>query len=373
MGTKILVIEDADALRKDIMEMLSFEDYDVEGANNGVNGVNLARSWHPDLIICDIMMPELDGYGVLAELRRDGAGLTIPFIFLTAKTDKSDMRLGMDLGADDYLTKPFTAQELINCVRKRLEKVTELNRISEEKLDELRENIILALPHELRTPLTGILGFADILMMDSNDMSGDKIAEMARYIHSAAQRLYRLTENYVVYAQLEVLKSDNPRAELLSQFATGEVRSLVENVAFQQAQYYRREADLELSIDDNAAIKMIDENLKKVVLELLDNAFKFSAPGRPVSVEGVFQDDHYTLTIMDHGRGMSEQQLTRIGAFMQFNRKLYEQQGSGFGLAIVQRSVELHHGTFKLESMPDQYTRVTVILPAVPALEYGIG
>lgn len=108
-------------------------------------------------------------------------------------------------------------------------------------------------------------------------------------------------------------------------------------------------------------------------MELLDNAFKFSAPGTPVSVEGVFQDDHYTLTIMDHGRGMSEQQLTRIGAFMQFNRKLYEQQGSGFGLAIVQRSVELHHGTFKLESMPDQYTRVTVTLPAVPALEYGIG
>lgn len=154
MTTKILVIEDAHALRKDILEMLSFENYDVRGAENGLLGVQAAREYRPDLIICDIMMPELDGYGVLAELQKDKTQATTPFIFLTARTDKGDVRQGMELGANDYLTKPFTATELINAVKTQLDKWGRIVEQSQTKLEDLRENIILALPHELRTPIS---------------------------------------------------------------------------------------------------------------------------------------------------------------------------------------------------------------------------
>ncbi len=368
--TRILVIEDADALRKDVLEMLYYEGYEVYGASNGIEGVALARQCAPDLIICDIMMPEMDGYGVLAELRDQGAATTVPFIFLTAKTEKSDIRVGMEAGADDYLTKPFTAPELLKSVKRRLEKRAAIHQVAEERLNELRDNIILSLPHELRTPLTGILGFSDILVSDCRDMEPGKLAEMAQYINNAAQRLYRLTENYVVYAQLEVMRSDPQRIEALRSFLTHNPRHLIENLAYQRAQHYRREADLRLSVSDDAALRIVDENYRRVVDELLDNAFKFSAPGTLVEVTGELVGESYVLTVVDHGRGMTRAQIEAVGAFMQFGRKLYEQQGSGFGLAIVYRTVELHGGECLIESEPDQFMKVTVSIPAIP--EYAM-
>ncbi len=119
---KILVIEDEPIVRSNILELLEGEDYDAVGAENGVIGAMSAREHLPDLIICDVMMPELDGYGVLTALRQDPATATIPFIFLTAKADKVDLRQGMELGADDYLTKPFTADELLGAIASRFAK-----------------------------------------------------------------------------------------------------------------------------------------------------------------------------------------------------------------------------------------------------------
>ncbi len=369
MPTKILIIEDADALRNDIMEMLRYEGYDVYGAADGVDGVQAARDCHPDLIICDIMMPRMDGFEVLETLKQDGAGITVPFIFLTAKTDKLDIRAGMDSGANDYLTKPFAGHELISSIQQRIKMVDGINKITNEKLDELRENIILALPHELRTPLTGILGFSDMLIQDAADMEPDKVAEMAQYIYSAAQRLYRLTENYVIYSQLQILRLDRQRVEIMRSFKTSEPGDLIEDVVLLKSQQYHREMDVQVDVDNHASISILDDNFRKIVEELVDNALKFSAAGTPVEISGKFEADHYTLTIVDRGRGMRRDEIQRIGAFVQFGRKLHEQQGSGFGLAIVQRAVDLHDGDFAIDSMPGDYTRVRVTLPAVPALE----
>jgi diguanylate cyclase len=120
--TKILVIEDMDTLREEIIETLSFEGFETLGAADGEIGVEIAKTYLPNLIICDIMMPKLDGYETLEALRGDPVTMTIPFIFLTAKAEKIDMRLGMELGADDYLTKPFTTEELVGAIAARLQK-----------------------------------------------------------------------------------------------------------------------------------------------------------------------------------------------------------------------------------------------------------
>jgi DNA-binding response OmpR family regulator len=120
--TVILVIEDQAKIRDNILETLEMEGYRIHGARNGMTGVQLARAHHPDLIICDIMMPGMDGYTVLMELQNDPATTTIPFIFLTARADRESQRQGMELGADDYLTKPFTRAELLAAVTTRLQK-----------------------------------------------------------------------------------------------------------------------------------------------------------------------------------------------------------------------------------------------------------
>jgi EAL domain-containing protein (putative c-di-GMP-specific phosphodiesterase class I)/DNA-binding NarL/FixJ family response regulator len=126
--TKILVIEDEESVRENLLELLEAEDFETIAAANGRIGVELARSLVPDLILCDMMMPELDGFGVLNTLRQDYITATIPFIFLTAKSAKSDFRQGMDLGADDYLTKPFTRAELLSAIISRLEKQSTLTK-----------------------------------------------------------------------------------------------------------------------------------------------------------------------------------------------------------------------------------------------------
>jgi len=117
---KILVIEDDSEMRRNIVLVLQLEQYQPIAAENGRVGVELAKREKPDLILCDVMMPELDGYGVLKALREDTNTTLIPFIFLTAKGEKDDLRSGMNLGADDYLTKPVTQADLLKAIEVRL-------------------------------------------------------------------------------------------------------------------------------------------------------------------------------------------------------------------------------------------------------------
>jgi DNA-binding NarL/FixJ family response regulator len=117
---KILVIEDEPEMRRNLLTILKLEKFHALGAENGRAGVELAKMEKPDLILCDVMMPELDGYGVLQALREEAATMTIPFIFLTAKGEKRDVRSGMNLGADDYLTKPVAKTDLLSAINARL-------------------------------------------------------------------------------------------------------------------------------------------------------------------------------------------------------------------------------------------------------------
>lgn len=135
-----------------LVELLETEGFGVLQASNGLAGLTLARENRPDVILCDIMMPDLDGYEVLASLRQEPSTASVPFVFLTAKADRSDMRQGMNLGADDYLVKPFTRAELLSAITTRLSKDATTRRAAQASLDELRGSIALAIPHELRTP-----------------------------------------------------------------------------------------------------------------------------------------------------------------------------------------------------------------------------
>jgi CRP/FNR family transcriptional regulator, cyclic AMP receptor protein len=129
MKNKILIIEDNQEVRENITEILELSEYDVVKADNGKTGVEIAQREHVDLIICDIMMPHLDGYGVLHLLSKNKETRGIPFIFLTAKSEKADQRKGMEMGADDYLTKPFDGIELLKAIEVRLKKSLDASQI----------------------------------------------------------------------------------------------------------------------------------------------------------------------------------------------------------------------------------------------------
>ena len=135
--TRILIIEDNDDIRESVVEILELADYEVIEANNGKQGVDLAVQHLPDLILCDIMMPELDGYGVLYLLNKNKQTAATPFIFLTAKAERIAMRKGMEMGADDYLTKPFDDVELLSAVESRLSKKNKQEAFYSKSLDQM--------------------------------------------------------------------------------------------------------------------------------------------------------------------------------------------------------------------------------------------
>ncbi|NDJ62743.1 MAG: hybrid sensor histidine kinase/response regulator [Chloroflexi bacterium] len=360
---KILVVEDAQSLRKDILEMLSFEGFEVIGAENGKEGVEQAYKQLPNLIICDIMMPVMDGFQVLHELRKNPVMATVPFIFLTARTDRVDHRKGMNLGANDYLTKPFTVSELLATVHARLAQEAEWVSTTENRLDELRGNIIRSLPHELRTPLNVILGFSDLLIADCHSMDASRIEDMARHINDAGMRLYQLVENFLIYANLELAKADERRLDTLQNGYLANPAETVRTAARIKVHQLKRSDDLEMAVEDVAAVGVVEEYLKKIVEELVDNACKFSEEGHKVHVKAAAVDGRYVLAVRDEGRGMTPEQIRNVGAYMQFDRQLYEQQGNGLGLVISRRLAELHGGELVIESVLEQGTIVTVTLP----------
>lgn len=366
---KILVVEDAQSLRKDIVEMLGFEGFQAVGAENGLVGVERARELLPDLIICDIMMPGLDGYGVLEQLRKDTTTATIPFIFLTALADRVDVRQGMELGADDFLTKPFHAAELLATVRARLDKHEIAQRASEQRLDELRGNIIMALPHELRTPLNIMLGFSDLLMSDAAIMDSGRISEMARHINNGALRLYRLLENFLLYAQTEIVLSDRHQIDVFRSRYCLSPKTIITHYATKQAQQSKRDESLSLNLEDAPSVAISEELLKKIIEELIDNACKFSAETTQIEVKSWVEGENLVVSVMNRGRGMTHEQIAKIGAYMQFERRIYEQQGAGLGLIICQRLMEIHAGTFNIESVPNETTTVTMKLPLMQGID----
>lgn len=151
--TKILVIEDEQPYRENILDLLEAEEFEAISANNGLLGVQLALSEIPDMILCDVMMPELDGYGVLKALRQNPVTAAIPFIFLTAKADKVDFRAGMALGADDYVTKPFTCEDLLSAIAARLERQKDITKPLTQALQKVTEKLDRLLHYDSVTNL----------------------------------------------------------------------------------------------------------------------------------------------------------------------------------------------------------------------------
>lgn len=173
---KILVIEDEELVRENILELLDAEGFEAISAENGRIGVDLAKAMVPDLILCDVMMPELDGYGVLNALRQETATATVPFIFLTAKAAKADFRQGMELGADDYITKPFTRAELLGAIATRLKKQATAQDQYQTELQQTKEQLQYLIHHDNLTQLPNRLSLRErFQQVQATEMNSEQL------------------------------------------------------------------------------------------------------------------------------------------------------------------------------------------------------
>lgn len=362
MATTILLIEDEDQLRQNVATALTHEGFEVITADRGMAGLELAYQHLPDVILSDIMMPDVDGYEVLEAVRNHIPTSTTPVILITAKNAREDQRLGMTMGADDYITKPFRMHELLSSISTQLIKRDKVSTQLDTSMRKLRHNIIYALPHEMRTPLNLILGFAQIIELDAGSAPADEISDSARRILAAGQRLHHLVENYLVYAQLEVIAGDPVQMAALRSEILDNAAEVIAGRATARAQVYNRIDDLHLHLSP-VSLPITERNLGKIIDELVDNALKFSEAGMPIVIQSGEQGGWFHLEIADLGRGMSREQICALGAYIQFDREVYEQQGIGFGLVIARRLVHLHGGHFEISSELGSGTRIHVALP----------
>jgi signal transduction histidine kinase len=359
---KILVIDDEEWLREMVHIALQQRGFEVIEASSGADGIEMARKELPDLILCDVNMTKVDGYLTLTTLRNEAPTAAIPFILMTGLADSASMRHGMELGADDYLPKPFTTEGLYAAVDARLKKAQTVRDEAERKLAHLRDNISLMMPHEMRTPLNGIVANAELLANSAATLKREEVAEIGQDIHQSSERLTRLIENFLIYAQLELIAADPKNVNALRIGSTDHPIDLIKQQATATATKAGRTKDLSFELAD-VPMPIAAEYVCKIVDEVTQNAFKFSVPGTPVRVMSAEAFNSVTLSVSDQGRGFSPEQITRIGAYMQFDRKMHEQQGQGLGLTITRRLVELHGGTLSILSEKDKGAVISAKFP----------
>lgn len=372
-----MVVDDELALERLIKQrfrkQIHSKKFDFIFASNGIEALQkLQTDCQIDMILTDINMPQMDGLALLSALSQVNS--TLKAVVMSAYNDMQNIRRAMNLGAFDFLTKPIDFKELERTIEKTQEYIEQnkakqlevqqaqaiLLQKEQLKLEALRKNISSSLPHEINTPLNSILGFTNFLLQH-HDASETEVSDAVQCIHRSATRLNRVCRNFLFYTQLELLKMHSNRLEQVKQAITYSTRAYMEDWARRKADEYERLTDLQLDLDD-AAVRISDAFLKKIEEELLDNAFKFSEAGTPVLLKSVRIGQQFHLVVSDRGRGMSQEQIADLGAYVQFDRDLYEQQGLGLGLAIVKQIVDLCDGKFAIDSSPDQGTRMTVQL-----------
>lgn len=355
---RILVIEDDKFVRSNTVDLLKEEGYEVFEADNGRAGIDIAKESIPDLIISDIMMPEIDGYGVLNELQKDVLTSSIPFIFLSAKTGYNDIRSGMNIGADDYITKPFRTSDLLKAINTRISKSKHLD----NKFNEMYDRITKYLPHELRTPLVAILGFSEILKDNFDELSKQEILDMIENVHHGGGRLYKHIEKFLYYSELEAFLIDKTQIAAIKHFYSNSVSKIIYNKIIKTAEIFGRRSDLMIDIQDGS-IQIFQKHLEAAVSEIIENSCKFSANGSPITVYSLVEDNKYILTFTDSGKGMTNDQIKNIWVLKQFDREGFDQSGLGLGLSIVHNIMKLYNGTLKINSKPGLYTIVQIEFP----------
>jgi signal transduction histidine kinase len=348
----ILLVDDDLQLRTVFDVALRNNGYNVILADSGATALALARQHLPDLILTDIHMPGGDGSTLLRDIRSDPALRSKQVVFMTGRPDLVTPRKGMEDGADDFLMKPVSLGPLLKCVAARLQRASINWRVEDETLAKLRSSVPANLPHEVFTPLAGIIGLTEILRSEYADSVSSEIREIHDDIYLSSLRLHRTLRNFLLILELQDA-TPQPLPSALSHIQT---KNCIQAGVNEALRSNPRQEDITIDVG-SGSVSVKADTLSHIVEELVDNACKFSRLGTPITVS---LDAGGRLTVSDQGRGLNEEQIGKIGAFQQFDRKKHEQQGLGIGLDLVQRLAQLANARFSINSEVGQGTSVRI-------------
>jgi DNA-binding response OmpR family regulator len=366
MKSKILIIEDDASILENLSLSLKFAGFQVLTASNGKSGIKCAYQAQPDLILCDVIMPDLDGYGVIRSLSTDVRTANIPFIFLTAKCTCEDMRRGMKLGADDYITKPFLVRDLLSTIETRLAKHDRLRESGQAEIERLCESLAHTLPYQLNAPLTGILGAADLIRdLDDDEISIAEIRDLVSIITNSAGQLKQFNQRLLSYVSLKLLKIDPSRLKSdTPDLHITMIQPWVGRLALDCAMENDRAGDLRLDLQ-NGYVAISDYWLQLLMSELLDNALKFSPIGTPINLICTFLPTGIcSISLVNWNESINSHLSDHAPPFCRADRLRDGRGGAGIGLAMVAILLELYDGTLDY-TQDDSKVCVTVTLPTL--------
>ncbi len=353
-----------------IRDILEMDGYHVTTALDGREALNVLAEHSFDLIVSDIMMPQMDGYQLFSAVRANPKWFHIPFIFLTAKDQRIDVRLGKQLGADDYLTKPFEAEDLLVAVEAKLERSSALQAAAEAEISELKQNILNTLSHEFRTPLTYVHGYLDLILEEGPDqLSVEELSGFLKRVKQGSDRLRHLVDDFVFLVMLET--GEAMAAFRWERVYFTDLRSTIETVVRQKRPLARRrEVTLVAELSEPLPGTVLHVGYIRSALDrLIDNAIKFSNEGDgQVIVRAWADDDWIYIAVQDNGIGIASEEIPHLFKRLhQINREMLEQQGIGAGLSIVKGIVEIHGGRIEVASQVGKGSTFTLVLPIVAA------
>ena len=371
----ILIVDDEPSNFDVIAAQLSDCDYLMDYASSGQEALSSLDIYNPDLILLDVMMPGINGIEVCQQIKAMPKWQAVPIVMVTALSSKSDLAKCLDAGADDFISKPVNSEELrarvksMLRIKKQFDKIQSLSLIQENTIDTLkislgalRGNLASNLSHELNPPLYGIIAITasiEVIKDYLQDMEIAPALEMLDLVEQSACRIEMLTKRLLVYFELETFVSKQyPVKPMRTKFSS----TAIETTLRSQAQNSNRSNDLVFSLED-AEILLSEQYLSTLLYELVDNALKFSSSGTSITVSSQIEGDMLKLSVLDLGRGMTEEQIAKIDAFIQFERETYEQQGTGLGLTISRKIAELTGGKFWITSVYQHETKVHLTLP----------
>lgn len=371
--SKILIIDDEQPLRDEVSDWLQFEGHEVLTAENGRIGLEMIIRDHPDLIICDIAMPEMDGRTVLLEVRANPTVNHLPFIFLTASATYESIRRGMDLGADDYLTKPFRHGDLLKAIESRLRKQAEqkahahqqleaVNKAFQEEQERrlLKSRIVAMFSHGFRNPLFAITSAVNLIENYGERLDAKRKHTYLQRISGSARLLLQMLDDMLLAAELE-----NGHLEYHPQPI--ELVPLLETLLDEFRMIYDHSHQFSMEGDFAGMLTSDPKLVRAIVTNLLSNAVKYSPAGGPILVRVATDRAAITLQIVDQGLGISAADCQHL--FEPFYRVDHGQgvKGTGLGLTIVHQAVTLCGGTIEVQSEVGKGSTFVVKLPHQPS------
>ncbi len=345
--------------------------YDIMFATSGRDALDAIPQALPDLVLLDIMMPDMDGLSVCAQMKQMEQIAEIPVIFLSARTEIHDMVRGFQAGAADYITKPFNADELLSRVathvrlKRSREELVDANRRLHEMNQALSEanaakdKLFSIVAHDLRGPFISLIGISRILVDDFNAMPRDEMEELMRQLHLASSQNLNLLDNLLQWARS---RTENLRPQPERLHLEPCVRDVLQLFAHSASQ---KKIHLHSDVADDLTVHADPNMLQTILRNLVSNAIKFTPEQGRVEVTANPDHNHIRVTVADTGIGVPDQARDKL-----FQPGLYyttvgtaHERGSGIGLPLCREFIEQHGGTLTLDSKPGQGARFWFMLP----------